>query len=647
MDDVGVLSADLWSLRRELATILDATIVRAGAGNPLRWSAVAGWTGPRGRRARRLAGLLRVPFHPVSAGPLAAVRPDREAPVSLRVGGRPSTSPPPVSEGFDLVRRLRLSYRNDRPDRLPPEWARPVSLVIAGPDGDAAVAAVERAQAEGVVAAIASEADAAPGWTDHVAGSRRGAVAADGVNPWALFDVVRRVYAADDGDLARLASLAGLPTEGGIDPMIADDLFAATFVAGVTWFDPWSREPCGFEQAAERLAWLRDRFHETRPRSVAVGISRWKASRVAQFLDGPDGPPVFVASRTAAVAEAARIGGQVVAWETRMPARLPADCAAAGVPLLRMEDGFLRSVGLGAAFLPGASAVLDGRGIYYDPREPSDLETILATATFPADLLARAAALRARVVAERLSKYNVGRPEALDAIPQGRTVVLVPGQVEDDASILLGSVRVSTNLGLLEAARARNPDAFLIFKPHPDVVAGLRRGAVEQAAARRHADLVLPDAGIADLLDRVDAVETMTSLAGFEALMRGKRVTVHGRPFYAGWGLSEDLDPPARRTRRLTLDALVAGALILYPRYLDPVTGLRCPPEILIERLAAGRDAALSASPTVEVLRRRYVRLRHAVLGPLARQLRRLRGALREPAPLRRPVAAPKPELGD
>jgi capsular polysaccharide export protein len=76
-------------------------------------------------------------------------------------------------------------------------------------------------------------------------------------------------------------------------------------------------------------------------------------------------------------------------------------------------------------------------------------------------------------------------------------------------------------------------------------------------------------------------------LSGFEALLRGRRVVTHGRPFYAGWGLTEDRDPPPRRGRRLSLDELVAAALILYPRYRDPVTGLPCPPEVLLERLAA------------------------------------------------------------
>ena len=88
------------------------------------------------------------------------------------------------------------------------------------------------------------------------------------------------------------------------------------------------------------------------------------------------------------------------------------------------------------------------------------------------------------------------------------------------------------------------------------------------------------------LLARADTLHTLTSLTGFEALMRGVRVVVHGGPFYAGWGLTEDRGPPLpRRTRRLTLDELVAAALILYPRYLDAGTGLPCTPEQFIDGL--------------------------------------------------------------
>jgi capsular polysaccharide export protein len=66
-------------------------------------------------------------------------------------------------------------------------------------------------------------------------------------------------------------------------------------------------------------------------------------------------------------------------------------------------------------------------------------------------------------------------------------------------------------------------------------------------------------------------------------------VITHGQPFYAGWGLTRDLAAPiARRNRLLTLEQLVAATLILYPRYVDPVTRLPCPPEVLTQRLSVG-----------------------------------------------------------
>ena len=193
----------------------------------------------------------------------------------------------------------------------------------------------------------------------------------------------------------------------------------------------------------------------------------------------------------------------------------------------------------------------------------------------------------------------------------------MPGQVEDDLSIRFGAGEVRTNLGLLARVRAANPDAFIIYKPHPDVVAGHRIGAVPDSEARRFADLVVSNGSTDRLLAVSHEVHTMTSLAGFEALLRGLRVVVYGRPFYAGWGLTTDL-PPFDRGRRLSLDQLVAGALILYPRYLDPLTRLPCGPEILIERLE--RPELWRAGPLVRA--RRLQGLLSRRLGGCARSRR-------------------------
>ncbi len=150
-------------------------------------------------------------------------------------------------------------------------------------------------------------------------------------------------------------------------------------------------------------------------------------------------------------------------------------------------------------------------------------------------------------------------------------------------------------------ARALYPEALILYKPHPDVVAGLRQGAVADDVLAQCADAVLAQGDPAILLAQVDGVVTMTSGLGFEALLRGVPVTCLGAPFYAGWGLTRDLGPvPAHRKARPSLAALAHAALITYPRYFNPISGLPCPPEVALDRLADG--AGLRGRPGLRAL---------------------------------------------
>jgi capsular polysaccharide export protein len=262
----------------------------------------------------------------------------------------------------------------------------------------------------------------------------------------------------------------------------------------------------------------------------------------------------------------------------------PPEGSARDIKIVRVEDGFLRSVGLGADLIHPLSWVLDGRGIYYDAARPSDLEHLLTTSDFTPELLSRASSLRARIVKHGLTKYNVGtsrwnRPAG------ARRVILVPGQVESDASIRFGAPGVCTNMGLLQAVRKSDKKSHIIYKPHPDVVAGLRAKGRDEGDVLRWCDEVVVDAAMGDMLPKVDEVHALTSLAGFEALLRDKPVVCYGLPFYAGWGLTRDMEPIKRRSRRLTLDELVAGALILYPTYVSRETGRLTTPERALDEL--------------------------------------------------------------
>ncbi|WP_343115942.1 capsular polysaccharide biosynthesis protein [Ostreiculturibacter nitratireducens] len=359
-------------------------------------------------------------------------------------------------------------------------------------------------------------------------------------------------------------------------------LFAVSHILAPTWYDPARDRLCSFEEAVDQFEAEVRAFREDRHGHVAVGMRIWKRGHLQKTF-GREKRLVFQDDPARAAERARAEGRGLLVWAGKETPELVT--AANGHPLTRVEDGFLRSRGLGAELVPPLSLVTDPRGIYYDPTRPSTLETLIAAAP-PAGGEARAQRLIARLIRAGLSKYNLGGAVSeLGSQRPGRRI-LVPGQVEDDASILKGGGDIRTNAELLAITRAENPDAVILYKPHPDVEAGLRDGALSEDEARRHADVVVPGADPIALIGMVDEVWTMTSLLGFEALIRGCKVTCLGAPFYAGWGLTRDLGPvPARRQARPSLAALVHAALIAYPRYLDPVSGLPCPPEVIVERL--------------------------------------------------------------
>jgi len=577
--------------------------------------------------------------------------------------------------GIAMLRERRLSKYNAAPWRAPAELGLAAAgdqvLVVDQTAGDLSIGyglagpttfarMLEQARREHPDATLVVKTHPAV-----TAGKRRGhftqledgpglKVIREPVNPWALLEVCHTVYCVTSqlGFEALMAGARvrcfGMPFYAGWgltdDRLVCErrrrraalaEVFAAAYLLYSRYRDPHGLAACEFEEAVEHLTLLRDGAQRQPAETVCVGIDRWKRAWTRRMLAPARGrPPRFRAPDPARAGASLDRAGRVVGWASRTPPALAEACRARGVPFLWMEDGFLRSAGLGSRLVLGCSYILDAQRPPFDAHGPSDLEDLLAGHPFPAELRARARAFRERLLQARLTKYGVGRGGAvgeLRAAAAGRPVVLVAGQVEDDASIRLGTFDVADNLTLLGRARARHPDACVVFKPHPDVVSGLRRGHVPRAQALAFADLVLEaEIATADVLDAVDRVEVMTSLLGFEALLRGLPVACHGLPFYAGWGLTEDLVPCRRRGRRLDLDALVAGALLLYPSYVDPRSGRPCTPEWLLEHLPR-----LPAAPV-----RRPEAAAVAVAAALSRAWRRLAGGVPRPSSAPRAAAA-------
>jgi len=412
---------------------------------------------------------------------------------------------------------------------------------------------------------------------------------------WSLISLADHIIASPNDQLALLAAAGGREVQNAATGMSIDIEEARSrflhMVDAFEYADPFDGSEIDVIGWISILGRWRAEIDSNRAIASVAGIRRWKSGTLKQLLWSDQRPKLTSSSGVARTP----IDKSIALWPSRAPRDLLQNAANAGVNITRIEDGFIRSVGLGTLLVPPCSIVVDRLGIYYDPSRPSDLEQILSETHFSAALLQRAGALVRALVEGGITKYAAGAARGV-ALPPATRRILVPGQVEDDQSVRLGAAGVSGNLDLLRRTRLAEPNAWIAYRPHPDVASGLRKGHLAEMEALRFADAVIGAGAMSDLLDQVDGVHVLTSLAGFEALLRGREVFTHGQPFYAGWGLTRDLAAPiARRRRELTLLELVAGSLILYPRYLDPLTRLPCPPEILVQR----HTAAPRIRPTV------------------------------------------------
>lgn len=419
------------------------------------------------------------------------------------------------------------------------------------------------------------------GYLARYAGKRAVRLCAGTDNPLAWVSQAERVYTGTSqlGYEALLCerpvSVFGLPFYAGwgltddrqqlprrIRQRSIDQLFHASHVHLARYCSPMSGSPWRLHEALEHVSLQKQNFRRNARHFHCVGITPWKRRYVRQFLRSPDGSVSFGDVQEKGHADT------LVTWSFRHLTE-----PGQSLPVWRLEDGFLRSAGLGSDYTAPGSLVVDGQGLYFDPEAASDLETLLNDHDCTEVELRRARALRQLIIDARVSKYDIAVTDQSVENSADKLRVLVTGQVEDDESIKRGCSKITTNDALLRAVRKARPDAWIVYRPHPDVSAGNRRGRVDPFTEQSCADVVDCDSSIIDCIDACDEVHTMTSLSGFEALLREKTVVAYGAPFYAGWGLTQDYRRIERRSRRRTLDELVFLTLVMYPRYVDIATG--------------------------------------------------------------------------
>ena len=352
-----------------------------------------------------------------------------------------------------------------------------------------------------------------------------------------------------------------------------NELFFAAYFSYSRYINPNNGQIGSIFDVIEYLNRVKQWNNRLRGQLYCVGMSLWKQAVIKPFFNLPSCKVHFIRSHNVLSKKNLNLDARLLVWGNGKTEQIRF-AQQNQLPILRMEDGFIRSVGLGSNLVAPISLVIDDMGIYFNSQMPSRLEKILQEQVFSKEDITIAQMLRHYLVDNKIGKYNVG-DIGFQLTKSSLKTILVPGQVEDDASIKTGSPYIRTNLDLLKRVRELNPEAYILYKPHPDVVSGNRKGNVAFEEVKKFADDIIETANILDCIIQVDEVHTMTSLAGFEALLRGKIVHCYGLPFYSGWGLTNDhfsLSDKNRRKRKLSLDELVSGVLVYYPLYINPKT---------------------------------------------------------------------------
>ncbi|EFS2182707.1 capsular polysaccharide biosynthesis protein [Campylobacter jejuni] len=372
-----------------------------------------------------------------------------------------------------------------------------------------------------------------------------------------------------------------------------EEVFYAAYILYSEYFNPYLNQKSNIFDTIQTLAKYKDIEKVNSNKLFMLGFTLWKRHFIKPFFNAKDNEIIFLNSIKSLVRYKLKEDDKFFIWgkkydENTLKNLLLVKAKEQNLTnftpkVSLVEDGFIRSISLGSDLTRPFSLIVDDKGLYIDPNKPSKLEELLQNEIFDENMLNRAKNIIKILLENRFSKYNGLKHEDLKINAKtGQKIILIPAQVEDDASMILGGFGLST-LDLLKEVRSKNQDAYIIFKPHPDVLSGNRVGLKDETLILEFCDEIVKDCSIDSAIKIADEIHTITSTSGFDALLRAKKVFTYGMPFYAGWGLTKDKYRCERRTRKLSLEELVAGALIAYPRYINPKTKTLCEIEVCLD----------------------------------------------------------------
>lgn len=270
---------------------------------------------------------------------------------------------------------------------------------------------------------------------------------------------------------------------------------------------------------------------------------------------------------------------------------------AGGKPNLCIDFGFITSRGHIDIDSPRPSFIICPDVIYFDSTQPSPLESKLNSSDhrLTAGQSARAKKCAATIVRHRITRHTYATQTDLrPRFPSnGRKRVLLVDQQFGDHSVDKGLGGELSFQRMLDVALAM-PDHEILVPLYP----ATRSDRRESYLGPMLPDPLPPNFTILEfevnpycLFEVVDLVFVVTSHFGFEALMAGKEVHCFASPFYAGWGLTNDLSVVPRRKRRRELEEIFHLFYIEHSRYHVPDRGA-AELEDLVDYLIESGDAS-------------------------------------------------------
>src|SRR5690606_2390722 len=225
---------------------------------------------------------------------------------------------------------------------------------------------------------------------------------------------------------------------------------------------------------------------------------------------------------------------QVVGWGRKKSFfKAQALAEKKGLKALCLEDGFIRSLGLGKDGYAPLSLVVDETGIYFDALQTSDLEQLIFQPESE-ELNLRAEHAIQTILRHKITKYNQ-KFQSIDPAQFNPNTqhILVIDQTYGDQSIKYAGATPETFKTMLAQACSAHPEATIGVKTHPDVLAGKAQSHFQAQDFTSANIQVLTDAyNPIELLGYIDEVYVVSSQLGFEALLCGKTVHCFGVPWY-------------------------------------------------------------------------------------------------------------------